>query len=237
MISRRIFTFLALLTWTWSVYGACDAGLSTQVADVNLQQESALAALLHFGSENGICLAVEGPGLDLLRGGVRIQASHPTVAYVIQTLLNGGSYQFSENHGVIYIRNAGAMPQMTQLDTVVPEYTIPRMSIARAMLGLFIRLERLADPSLGNMGIHYSDPYPDDQVGPMDEHGRTARELLTLIVSQSPGSAWVSGQCLGPVTASQGPCWTVLSYRDLPKNAAIVENLVGKLTVERISAK
>jgi hypothetical protein len=237
VISPTACAWFVSLGWALSAYaGGCNSILSTHVADVNIQQPSALAALLQFGAENGICLAVEAPGLDLLKRPGRIQASRPAVAYVIQTLLDGGAYQLSESNGVILIRNADAMGQMTQLDIVVPEYTITKLSVAWANFALLVRLMRLADPSMQSIAGTLSDRHPEDQIGPMDEHGRTARELLTLIVSQSAGGAWVSGQCLGPVSGRA--CWTVIQYRDEPEIvAATGRNLVNQLTTERTPLK
>ena len=238
MILPRACAWFVALGWALSAYGGgCNSTLSTRVADVNIEQPSALAALLQFGSENGICLAVEAPGLDLLKRPGRIQASRPAVAYVIQTLLDGGAYQLSESNGVILIRNADALRQMTQLDIVVPEYTITKLSVAWANLALHVRLLRLADPSMQSMAGSLSDRHPENKIGPMDEHGRTARELLTLIVSQSPGAgAWVSGQCLGPVSGRA--CWTVIQYRDEPEIVtAMIGNLVNQLTTERALQK
>ncbi len=237
MILRRVCAWFVSLVWALSAYGGgCNRTLSTRVADVNIEQPSALAALLQFGSENGICLAVEAPGLALLNRPARIHVSQPAVAYVIQTLLNGTQYQLSESNGVILIQNAEMPAQTTQLDLVVPEYKISKLSVAWANFGLVVRLERLADPSIQGIAGSLSDRHPEDKIGPIDEHVRTARELLTMIVSQSPGGAWVSGQCLGPV--SGGACWTVIQYRDEPEIvAAMVGNLVNQLTTERASKK
>ena len=238
MISRRVCAWSVSLIWALSAYGGgCDRTLSARVADVNIEQQSALAALLEFGSENGICLAVEAPGLDLLNRPARIHASQPAIAYVIQTLLNGTQYQLSESNGVILIRSAEMPAQATtQLDLVVPEYTTTKLSVAWANFALLVRLMRLADPSMQSVAGTLSDRHPEDEIGPMDEHGRTARELLTLIVSQSPGGAWVSGQCLGPLSGRA--CWTVIQYRDEPEIvAAMVRNLVNQLITERASKK
>ena len=237
MISQWAWAWLVSFGCALAAYGGgCNSALSTHVADVNIEQPSALAALLQFASDNGICLAVEAPGLDLLKRPGRIQASRPAVAYVIQTLLDGGAYQLSESNGVILIRNADSMEQMTQLDIVVPEYTITKLSMAWANFALLARLMRLADPSIQSIAGTLSDRHPEDQIGPMDEHGRTARELLTLIVSQSAGGAWVSGQCLGPVSGRA--CWTVIQYRDEPEIvAAMIKNLVNRLAAERAPQK
>ena len=224
------------MTWAWSAYGGeCNTSLSTRVADVNIEQDSALAALLQFGSENGVCLAVEAPGLDLLKRPVRIHASHPAVVYVIQTLLDGARYQLSESNGVIHIRNVETMAQMTQLDLVVPEYKFDRLSVAWATLGVSARLQRLADPSIQGIAGSLIDRLPNNKIGPVDERGRTARELLTLIVSQS-GGAWISGQCLGPVLSRA--CWTVIEYRDEPELVvSMAASLARELTAERTTPK
>ena len=237
MISPRASAWFATLGWALSAYGdGCNRTLSTHVADVNIEQQSALAALLQFGSENGICLTVEAPGLVWLNRPARIHVSQPAVAYVIQTLLDGTQYQLSESNGVILIRNAETPAQVTQLDIVVPEYTITKLSVAWANFALLARLMRLADPSMQSIAGTLSDRHPEDQIGPMDEHGRTARELLTLIVSQSAGGAWVSGQCLEPVSGRA--CWTVIQYRDEPEIvAAMIRNLVDQLTTERAPLK
>jgi hypothetical protein len=237
MATGKAWVWLILSISPCSAYGGnCIKGLSTQVADVSIEQPSALAALLQFGSENGVCFALESPGLDLIEQPGRISASRPSVAYVVQTLLGGARYQLSESHGVILIRNVEAMGRMTRLDVVVPEYKIPRMSVAWANLGLGTRLMRLADPSVQSIFGSLSNRLPNNQVGPMDEHGRTARELLTLIVSQSLGGAWVSGRCLGPV--SSRVCWTIVEYRDDRETiAAMIDHIVHDLTAEWRSPK
>ncbi len=232
MTTRGLFAWLVATTWVGCAYGGgCRSSLLSQVADVNIERPSSLAALLQFGSENEICLAVESPSLDLLTRPAGIHASHVAVAYVIQTLLDGARYQLFESKGVIHIRNADMVSQMTQLDLVLPEYKIPRMSVAFAMLGLSVRLHRLADPSMQSMAASISDRFPDDQVGPMEERGRTARELLTLIVSQSAGGAWISGQCAGPLF--QRPCWRVIQYVEERQSLeSTVGNLVHELTAQ-----
>jgi hypothetical protein len=229
---------VAFTTCAWSAYAGCSAGLATKVADVNLEQRSAFAALVQFGAESGVCLALEGPGLDLFKGSVSVRASHPTVAYVIQSLLNGGSYQLLESSGAILIRSTDSVRRTTQLDTVVPEYTIPKMSVTKANFALRARLLRLANPSVQGVPASISDRFPDDQIGPIDEHGRTIRDLLTLITRQSPGGAWISGRCSGPGSAWADPCWDLVSYHEEPGTlAAIIANLSNKLVVERTTQR
>ena len=108
--------WFAFTIWACSAYGGgCKTSLFSAVPDVDLDQSSALAALLQFGFKNAVCLAVEAPAIEALKNPVRIHLSHPTVAYVVQKLLGGGRYQLSESNGVILIRNVETMGQTTQL--------------------------------------------------------------------------------------------------------------------------
>jgi hypothetical protein len=205
---------LALCPFTSaSARGACNIGLADQVTDIHITAKSALAALLQFGVETSVCLGIEGPGIDLLQGPVTIDATRPTVSYIIDSLLIGKSYRVFEQDGVILIRNLADASHPTTLDTVLPEYVIGQKgSLASAEWGLQMRLVIIEDPSIRGVAGTYSDRVPDDLVGPFDEHGRTARAILTLLVSQSTGAAWVSGRCLPPVAGRA--CWTIFDYHD-----------------------
>jgi len=225
--------WFAFTIWACSAYGGgCKTSLFSAVPDVDIEQPSALAALLQFGFENGVCLAVEAPAIESLKKPVRIHLSHPTVAYVVEKLLKDARYQLSESDGVILIRNVGTMGQTTQMDTVVPEYKIADMSVVMANFALVMRLHRLAAPTpLRGLGASILGDHPNNRVGPINEHGRTARELLTRIVGQSPGGAWVAGQCLGSVL--QRPCWSVIEYSDERESVVgRIGHLVQELAAE-----
>jgi hypothetical protein len=216
-----------------SVRAGCKIGLADQVTDVHIAAKSALAALLQFGVETGVCLGIEGPGIDLLQGPAMIDAMRPTVAYIIDTLLIGKPYRTFEQDGVILIRNLADTSHPTTLDTVLPEYVMGQKgSLASAEWGLQMRLVIIEDPSIHGVAGTYSDRVPDDQVGPFDEHGRTARAILTLLVSQSTGAAWVSGRCLPPVAGRA--CWTIFDYHDQPSAlGSVIEDRIRALLRER----
>jgi hypothetical protein len=216
-----------------SVRGGCKLGLSDQVTDIHIASKSALAALLQFGVETGVCLGIEGPGIDLLEGPAKVDAMRPTVSYIIDTLLAGKPYRIFAQDGVILIRNLGDASHPTTLDTVLPEYVIAqKTSIASAESALQGSLMMLEDRSAGGYAGTYSDRVPEDQVGPMNEHGRTARAILTLIVSQSTGAAWVSGTCRPPLKGRA--CWTIFDYHDQPSALnSILEDWIRALLRER----
>jgi len=193
--------------------GECRSGLADQIAGVHIAASSALAALVDFGIRNGVCLAVESPGLDLLQKPVEVSATNPSVSYVIESLLGGAPYRVSEQSGVIVVRNLETMSRQTLLDTILPDFVTKRkQSLGSAEWILMGSLMLFEDRTASGIAGTYSDRVPDDVVGPFDEHGQSVRDLLTLLVRQSSGAAWVSGRCLPP--AQGRACWTILDYHD-----------------------
>jgi hypothetical protein len=216
----------------------CRFHLSDHVGDVNIEANSGLEALLRFGLATGVCLGVETPDIAFLKRAVQLHASRPAVAYVIQSLLGTSRFQVSEREGVILLKGIETTEPDSQLDVALSEFQLQRVTVAWASLSLFAKLMLLANPSIHGFAGHLSDRVPDDQVGPFEEHGRTVRDLLTLIVGRSAGGAWVSGRCAGPAQSANGPCWTILQYRDQPDIAAsVIADIVRRLTSEQESTK
>jgi hypothetical protein len=233
---RTISGWVFCASCAWTTCGACKIGLKEQVADVHIQEDSVLAGLLRFGYESGVCLGIENPGLDMLNEPVRLDASQPMVSNVVQSLLGGRPYQVSERDGVLLIRSKETVGPMNQLDIIVPDFKIGRISQAWANMALFARLVRLGEPSLQGFAGHLSDRVPNDTVGPFDESGRSARELLTLIVGQSNGASWVSGECSRP--AGGRACWSILEYQDEPPIVnSMIASVLSALIRERLDMK
>jgi hypothetical protein len=214
----------------------CKKGLSDQVEDVHLTEASSLTALLRFAFDNGLCIGVENPGVDLLNHPVRFEAARPVVLSALQSLLGGGRYQISEQRGVILIRNMEAMGHDTELDVIIPEFKTDRISVPWANMALLVRVVMLADPSLQGFAGNVSDRIPEDKVGPFDEKGRTVREILTLIVGQSGGGAWVSGRC---PTSRRGDearaCWDILQFQEDPTTADSVTKEIVRKRADELS--
>lgn len=192
---------------------ACSLGLGDKVSHVQLKAESGFAALLLFGYEHGVCLGIENPGLGLLKGGRQIYLSNATVNEIVRRILGSESYQITESQGVVLIRNSEALKRSSVLDNVLPEYTIPKMSLPWASEAIRMRLVRLADPSKGYAGS-LSDRLPQETTGPLSLGGRTVRDILTGIVGGSSGAAWVSGRCAGKYRNDVSPCWNFFQYQE-----------------------
>jgi hypothetical protein len=216
--------------------GACRADAANQLADnAEIQAPSALAALLQFAYEHGVCVGIEAPGLDLLQGLGQVHVAHSAAGDVLRALLKEKPYQSSEKGGVVLVRSADSTSRVTQLDVVVPEFKMPRATLASAEALLFQGIRLSLDPSIkGFAGSVLGDVA---EVGPLDEHERSAREILTLLASQA-GGAWVSGLCPVAADSSSKACWTIIPYDSDPEVfKSEVRHLVAKLLAERNSRK
>jgi hypothetical protein len=148
-------------------------------------------------------------------------------------LLGASRFQIFEADGVIVLRNMDAMKRSSQLDVAVPGFGLGKADTRWASVVLDGTLQILADPSAqGFAGSLLGNP-PDDTTGPFDEHGRTARELLTLIVGRSAGGSWESGRCAAPKDLGGRGCWTLVQYRDSPETVSrVIGDIAGRLLRE-----
>jgi hypothetical protein len=167
-------------------------------------------------------LGIEITDPDLLSPSVSVIAQNKQLGAVIREILkNSQQYEVVVGDAIVLVHVAGRSTIPTQLDIVVPEYKIDSLTVPEASLALFFRLKRLYDPSIRGFGGNYSDRFPEDKVLPIDEHGKTARDLLTKVVTNSRSGAWTAGPCpTVELRASGQTCWTILEYRNDPETLA-----------------
>lgn len=195
----------------------------TEVVNVgSIIADSALSALVRLGQQTNVCLGIEVTDPDLLSPSVSAIAQNKELGAVIREILkNSQQYEVVVGDGIVLVHVAGRSTIPTQLDVVVPEYKIDSLTVPEASLALFFRLKRLDDPSIQGFGGNYSDRFPEDKVLPIDEHGKTARDLLTKVVTNSRSGAWIAGPCpMVELRTSGQTCWTILEYRNDPEALA-----------------
>jgi hypothetical protein len=96
------------------------------IQDTEIQEPSGVAALLRFGYEHGVCLGIEAPGPDQLQEPAQFHVVRSTAREVVQALLRATPDQLSQSQGVILFHNPDSAGRFTQLDAVIPEFTIPQ---------------------------------------------------------------------------------------------------------------
>jgi len=200
-----------------------DRKLSDTLSDVRITKATRLAALVQLGYKKNICFGIEAPDSSMLTDVVHFNSSHATVEATIRQILPQGSYELTEQHGVILIRRDDFG---TWLDHSVPSFVVDRTTVQWASMNLFVTVARMADPSVGDFAGDYNPGNGNDFVGPLHEQDKRLWELLTLIVRSSRGGAWISGRCaVTDESITREPCWTILEY-SLPLGAT-VEQAVG----------
>ena len=143
---------------------------------------------------------------------------------------NDKLYDVTVENAVVVVRPVRPHVTESQLDTVVPQFKIGSITVPEASLALFFALKRLNNPSIQGFAGDYSNRFPQDKVLPIDEQNRTAREILTKIVGNSHGGAWVAGPCsMAELKTSGQTCWTVLEYRN---DADVLSGDVGYMVRE-----
>jgi len=200
-----------------------DRKLSDIIGEVHIAKSTRLAALVQLGYKKNICFGIEAPDTSMLSDVVHFNSSHATVEAAIRQVLPQGSYELTEQHGIVLIRRADFG---TWLDHIVPSFVVDRTTVQWASMNLFVTVARMADPSVGDFAGDYNPGNGNDFVGPLNEQDKRLWELLTLIVRSSRGGAWISGRCaVTDESVTREPCWTILEY-SLPLQAT-VEQAVG----------
>ena len=117
------------------------------------------------------------------------------------------------------------------LDTRITHFATSRTDLQAASNLLFMYLrEEASAQGFGGFAGHYRTGDVHDPVGPFDEHNRSVRELLNLLVSSSRGALWVTAE---PSTGAPVPdhaFWTVLEYDDpTATSPGFLEGLVHQI--------
>ncbi|MGA2579288.1 MAG: hypothetical protein ABSH24_25025 [Bryobacteraceae bacterium] len=87
------------------------------------------------------------------------------------------------------------------------------------------------NPRHGGFAGDYLGGDPQDQIGPLDEHDQSVRNLLDLIVASSKGGLWITvGRYDRSRALSNQPFWRVLEYsQPLPTNLGRVRSIVREI--------
>lgn len=184
--------------------------LSRPIQHFEVGDEALLGALVRLGREYRLCFGIEFPGADL-GPRARVKADRATAEEVMRRILGSTTeYNVSASDGVILIRKKGVKP-LAWLNHRLPQFEIPRMSLMWAQTRLWMELERHLNPSDGGFAGDGPPGDPNDLVGPIHERGKTVRQLLNEIVSESKGAMLVRNNRRRSSIASDAhqPFWDI----------------------------
>src|SRR5579864_104679 len=226
--------FFALLA-AWMLSGgiakalpcSSERKLTDTIDDVRIVQRTELAALVQVGYEKNICFGIEDPEPEMLTRQVQLDSGSSTIEALIRAILPPEhAYQLSVQDGLILIRRAEQARGGTWLDSPVPSFTTGRVTVQQASMNLFMTVALLVDPSIQGFAGSFNPGNVSHSIKPIDERGRSLRDLLTLIVSNSArGGAWISDECAqNDPSLTREPCWTILEY-DSSADSAVTQAL------------
>ena len=194
----KIATWLIFLLTasTPSARGRCsDPNLASAVPAFEVSQISRVNALLRFAEAHNVCLGIEYVDAELLTAPVTVHVQAGTMEDSIRTILgHQRAYSIRVTEKVIQISARLSDPDTKNIfDYILPDFESRRGSLQEVsnMLGMQLILDLIAPRVTGFAG---SFPPGDtsNEVGPFDEHNRTLRFLLSAVLSQTKGGAWIS---------------------------------------------
>jgi len=220
-----------------------DPNLSAAVPEFQTVQSSRINALLRFGETHNLCLGVEYVNVELLTEPVQIRVPGGTVEQAIRLILgHDQQYSVEAHERVIEISRITSEPHAKNIfDYVLPDFESRRASVQE--LSNLLSMQLVVDlkaPEVTGFAGNYPAGDLSNEVGPFREHNRTLRSLLTAILSQTKGGAWISGigwKLRGDFTIPEKRrIWTFVEY-GVPSTgyAGILENIAAGLEAEKKS--
>jgi hypothetical protein len=187
--------------------------LIRKVERFEARNSSVLEALLRLGQENQICLGVESAEPELSRRLVNLLMADVSVGDAVKEIIATfpGTYSFREELGVVLIRNLRA-PEKTWLDFKISTFRCTRSSVQAVNNLLWMTVATQINPKIGGFAGSYPSGDLSNLTGPFNEHGRTLRQLLCLIVSKSKGGMWIVTEPPGNASFVARSSWVIVEY-------------------------
>jgi len=194
--------------------GQCVAyPLKTVAHEIDIRTGSILEALVDFGQTNSVCFGIEIMDDSLAAKGVAWHATAALSDLLQRALSQVAGYRVRTRGRLVSISPArAAVP--TWLDAKIPEFSTTRRGGVPSLNNLlFMDLRLVENPSIGGFAGDYLGGDPHDQIGPLNEHDQSLRNLLDLIVASSKGGLWITvGRYDRSHALSTRPFWLLLEY-------------------------
>ena len=184
---------ITLLATPMPAAGQCIANpLTAAPRNIDIRTGSVLEALVDFGQTNSVCFGIEVMDHRLATTGVDWHQAAPLRDLLHSTLSNVEGYRFQARDHMVSISPARSGAP-TWLDAKIPEFSATRRADVQSLNNLlFMDLALVENPRHGGFAGDYLGGDPQDQIGPLNEHDQSVRNLLDLIVASSKGGLWIT---------------------------------------------
>jgi hypothetical protein len=177
-----------------------------------------------LGQQERIPLGIEYVDRGALEEPIGRDFREATVSEIIRALLGEDKgYAWRVRDGVVNISHKPAAPGKENLfDRVLPDFRIPKCSVAEASNALYMSLNSQLHPEVTGYAGEYSPGSSRDLIGPLEVRNATVRDILNRLVnSVNRKAAWIVQVPPGHLDElpSGGP-WAILEYESPPRQYA-----------------
>lgn len=192
------------------------SSLLVKLVTLRARGEPATDEIFQLGREQQIPLGFECVDRDLTENPIRLNVGPVRLAGLLNLLFPPSrGYFFRERHGAVVVScRAAARLRGNLLGLVLPEFSIPRCTMAEASHLLQLAVLTKLNPQVGTAG-EYSPGGSASLIGPLRIRNEQVRDVLNRIVSMGPKGAWIA-QAPPPFLTRipQSGLWRVVAYDD-----------------------
>jgi hypothetical protein len=200
MVSKRtwgstagILLLVRVLSLAWSVSSdADDPGLGHPVPSFKAVNETAISAILRFGSQSGIPIGIVLSRQLCSTGIGRLEIDHATVKEALDELARTlPRYTWIAEHGTVVLLPVEiSAPMADFLSLNVNPYSVPEGTLQAQVAYEWMNIRATLRPNEGTafsvLSSTKSTRWPPLRLG-----SATVREVLDRLVGRKPGGAWV----------------------------------------------
>jgi hypothetical protein len=228
-LTPQIIFALELAAYACMASAQCVSPASTMVKGFAFTG-SRVEALVALGQRERVCFAIRNLPREAFFTPVVIDVKSKSVLDVVRDIVPESAIEVRPTSSnlieVFRVSNSPALFERT-----IADYSIGRVPVQTASVGLQLRLARELDPSIQGFA---GDLHPGDEtdlVGPFSEHGQTVQRILNLIVARSKGGCWLATMPddYKPRTSPASErLWTIIQYaRPFPDIRAIIADIAA----------
>ena len=196
---------------------------SKPVASFKVERLPLIDALLQLSQQEGIPLGIEYVDHDAVEKPLSLEMDETTVGEILEELLGQNKgYSWHVRESVLIVSHESiASGRENLLDRIVPQFSMPRCSVADASNLLQMDLEQELSPRIRGFAGEYNPGSRQSLVGPLKLFNVPVWRVLNRLVSANNKAAWIVQVPPGHLdkVPSYG-LWTIVGYETPPRRYA-----------------
>lgn len=229
LISVSVSAMVIVLGWLPASGASCYAHSEQEYGRVGktiesfeVEQVTLVDALLRLAQQHHLPLGIEYVDLEALREPIKLKLTQTSIAEALDAIVaQSKGYEWRLSEGVVIVSHVGVPSGRGQnlLDRTLPQFAIPKCTLAEASNLLRMALDRDLHPDIRGWAGSYNPGSGEKLIGPLTLRNVTVREALNRLVHDLKDAAWVIH--VPPGNLDKLPnhgLWTVIEYERPPKD-------------------